>query len=88
MNHQASRRFWSLYEALPASVRTLADKNYQLLKDDPRHASLHFKRIGHFWSMRVGPHHRALGIDVDGGDILWIWIGAHAEYDSLLQSGR
>jgi len=34
-----------LYEALPADVRALADKNFGLLQSDPRHPSLHFKRI-------------------------------------------
>jgi hypothetical protein len=30
---------------LPKPVRTVADKNFQLLKSDPKHPSLHFKRI-------------------------------------------
>jgi len=32
-----------------------------LVKTDPRHPALHFKRVGAFWSARVGLHHRALG---------------------------
>lgn len=83
MNHHASSRFWAGYEALPAEVRTLADKAYQLLKNDPRHPSLHFKRIGGVWSVRVGAHDRALGTDVDGA-IVWFWIGTHAEYDRIV----
>jgi hypothetical protein len=34
-----------LYRALPADIRALADKNFALLKSDPRHPSLHLKRI-------------------------------------------
>lgn len=83
MRHLASPRFWALYNALPADVRDLADKNYALLKSDPRHPSLHFKRIGKLWSVRVGDHYRALGTDVKVG-IYWIWIGTHAEYDKLV----
>lgn len=83
MNHFASARFWALYNALPSEVRALADKNYALLKADPRHPSLHFKRIGELWSVRVGEHYRALGTDVEGG-ICWLWIGTHAEYDKLV----
>ena len=30
--------------------RALADKNYALLKDNPRHPSLQFKKVGRFWS--------------------------------------
>ena len=83
MKHWASSRFWALYEALPSGVRTVADKNFELLKADPRHASLHFKRIGRIWSVRVGDRYRALGHDVPDG-IQWFWIGSHAEYDRLI----
>ena len=83
MRHFASTRFWALYSALPGEIHALADKNYALLKTNPRHPSLHFKRIGRFWSVRVGEHYRALGVDVEGG-ICWWWIGTHAEYDRLL----
>jgi hypothetical protein len=67
LKHYASSRFWALYEALPAHVRGVADKNFALLKADPRHPSLHFKRIGSLWSVRVGDRYRALGTDVDDG---------------------
>ena len=83
MRHLASPRFWNLYEALPADVRTLADKNFSLLKSDPRNPSLHFKRIGDLWSVRVGDHYRALGTEVEEG-IYWIWVGTHAEYDRIV----
>jgi hypothetical protein len=59
LKHYASERFWALYGALPSNIRGLADKNYQLLKSDPKHPSLHFKRIGDLWSVRIGLHHRA-----------------------------
>lgn len=83
MKHLASRRFWALYEALPAAVRATADKNFALLKADSRHPSLHFKRIGKVWSVRVGERYRALGHEVPGG-IQWFWIGTHAEYDRIV----
>ena len=52
MKHHASSRFWALYQALPEEVRTFADKYYALLKDNPQHPSLHFKRIDELWSVR------------------------------------
>lgn len=64
MKHYASSRYWALYEALPKTVRALADKNFALLKSDPTHPSLHFKRIGRLWSVRVGERYRVLGTDV------------------------
>lgn len=86
MKHFASRRFWQCYEALPLEVRRLADRNYALLKSDPRHPSLHFRQVGRFWSVRVGLHYRALAVDA-GEDVLWFWIGHHAEYDRLVGGG-
>ena len=65
-------------------MRERADRACQLLKDDPRHPSLHFKRVGKLRSVRIGALHRALGIDIADG-VLWIWIGTHAEYDRLVR---
>ena len=83
MNHYASPRFWECHAALPQPVKELADANFELLKQNPRHPSLHFKRIGQFWSVRVGLHYRALGVSVVDG-IVWFWIGTHAEYDRII----
>jgi len=83
LNHYASPRFWALYEALPADIRDLADKNFQLLKTDSRHPSLHFKKIRELWSVRIGAHYRALGLPVEHG-LYWFWIGTHAEYDKIV----
>lgn len=83
MKHFASPQFWKCYQQLPPEVRELADKNYQLLKADPKHPSLHFKQIGSLWSVRVGAHYRALGLDQPEG-IVWFWLGSHADYDKLL----
>ena len=74
---------WAGYRRLRPAVQRLADEKYRLLKDDSRHPSLELKRIGRFWSCRVGLHHRTLGIDVEGG-ILWFWIGDHSEYDRII----
>jgi hypothetical protein len=70
MKHFASREFWQAYRQLPDAIRDLADKNFALLKTMPRHPSLHLKRVGRFWSVRVGLRHRALATEVDGG-LLW-----------------
>jgi hypothetical protein len=83
VKHFASPQFWRLYRQLSSQVRDLADKNFQLLKADPKHPSLHFKKIGKLWSVRVGAHHRALRLDKSEG-VVWFWIGSHADYDKLL----
>jgi hypothetical protein len=82
MRHFASPDFWAAYRNLPEAVRNLADKNFALLKSEPRHPSLHFKKVGKLWSARVGLHYRALATEVDG-DLVWFWIGSHTEYDRL-----
>jgi hypothetical protein len=84
VKHLASLEFWASYEALPPAVRKLADANYELLKRDPRHPSLHFKRVGRYWSVRVGLHYRALALET-GGDMLWFWIGSHADYGRIIR---
>jgi hypothetical protein len=83
LKHYTSSDFWQLYEKLPIEIRELADKNYQLLKENPHHPSLQLKRIEELWSVRVGLRYRALGIDAPDG-IQWIWIGSHAEYDQII----
>jgi hypothetical protein len=56
--HHASPDFWECYRALPATVRQLADQAFERLKSDPRYPALHFKKVGRFWSARVGDRHR------------------------------
>jgi uncharacterized protein (UPF0147 family) len=48
MRHRASRKFWEYYNALPKNVQRLADQNYEMLKRDPKHPSLHFKKAGRY----------------------------------------
>jgi hypothetical protein len=86
MNHFALPCFWQRYRQLPRDVRDLADKNFRFLRSDPQHPSVQRKKVGstkQLWSVRVGMHYRALGLDKPEGAV-WFWIGSHAEYDRLL----
>ena len=85
MSHFASPGFWECYQPLPADIRLLADKNFQLLKSNPNHPSVQFKKVGRYRSARVGLQYRALAIEVDDG-LLWFWIGNHTDYDRLISS--
>nr|ADN15148.1 hypothetical protein Cyan7822_3195 [Gloeothece verrucosa PCC 7822] len=51
MRHRASPDFWYHYPQLPRDVQELADRCYELLKQDSRYPSLHFKKVGPFWSV-------------------------------------
>lgn len=82
--HRTTPRFWRYFEQLPEPVQRTARQNFRLLLANPRHPSLHFKKVGKFWSARVGLAHRALAVE-DDGDFIWVWIGSHDEYDRLIR---
>ena len=84
MIHFATPGFWHAYRNLPEDVRPLADKNFELLRQDHHHSSIHLKRIGTIWSARVGLHYRALARERADG-LVWFWIGSHSEYDQILK---
>jgi hypothetical protein len=84
VRHFASPDFWAAYQQVPQHVRALADRSYALLKHDPQHPSLRFKKVGRFWSVRIGLRYRALATEAPDG-FLWFWIGTHAEYDRLVR---
>ena len=63
-----------------------AREAYKLWKDDPYNSTLQFKQVHAgrpIYSVRVGIGWRALGVK-DGDDVVWFWIGSHADYDKLL----
>jgi len=83
VTHFATPSFWAAYRDLRDHLRDLADKNFELLRQNPRHASLRLKKVGAFWSVRVGRGYRALARDRAEG-LVWFWIGSHDAYDRLL----
>jgi hypothetical protein len=88
MEHHATSGFWHHYHALPPHIRSNADKQFLLLKRNPQHGSLLFKKIGdrqgqEVYSVRVTLSHRALELKRPPG-FLWFWIGDHQTYESLI----
>ena len=81
--HRTTPQFWKRFENLSKDTQKLARKNFVLLKNNPKHPSLHFKKVGDYWSARVGLYYRVLAVE-DGSDFIWVWIGSHAEYDNLI----
>ncbi len=82
--HKATEKFWERYKNLPGDIQELANKNFELLKNNPRHPSLQFKKIGNLWSVRIGLTYRALAIE-DANDFIWVWIGSHDDYEKLIK---
>ena len=83
MKHKTTREFRRLYNDLPQKVKELADKSFRLLKQNPTHPSLRFKKIGKVWSIRVGAVYRALALKDEDG-FIWFWIGTHEEYNNII----
>jgi len=82
--HRTSPRFWMLFARLPEASQKAARKNFEPLKDNSLHPSLHFKKVGRLWSVRAGINYRALALE-DGADFIWVWIGSHDEYRRLIK---
>ncbi|MEA5537376.1 hypothetical protein [Crocosphaera sp. XPORK-15E] len=76
--------FWQGYAQLTPEMKEQAQKAYQLWQENPRHPSLHFKKVGkNLWSVRVSIGYRALALK-KGDYYYWFWIGVHDQYESLL----
>jgi len=84
MRHRTTQEFRKLYDELPREIKELANKNFELLKKDPLHPSLHFKKVGKLWSVRIGDRYRALALK-DGDEFIWFWIGTHEEYNLMIK---
>ena len=87
MTSRTTRAFRERFHRLPQEVQQQARAAYRLWRRDPRHPSLHFKRVHPtepFYSVRVGRGWRALGIQRTPDQMLWFWIGSHGDYDRLL----
>ena len=64
---------WDRRTELDVTGAALADESYQLLRRDPKHPSLRFKRAGRFWSVRVGlPYRTRSGITA--GSLVGRWV--------------
>jgi len=90
MNSKTTERFWKCYAELPLSVRKSTKEIYKQFLKDPYYPSLHFKQIHStrpIFSVRITKNYRAIGV-VQENDIIWFWIGSHAEYNRLIKQLR
>ncbi len=88
MNSSITKEFRDAYARLPKNVQRQARKAYRKFQDSPGYTSLHFKKIHtqrEIYSIRITQNYRALGA-VQDDDIIWFWIGSHAEYDQQLKN--
>ena len=86
MKSRTTRAFRSLLAKLPKSIREEARKSYKLFQENPGHPGLQFKCVqkkAKVYSARISLDYRALGTR-DDDEMVWMWIGSHADYDKLL----
>jgi hypothetical protein len=89
VNSKTTEDFRKLYAGLPKYIQKQAREAYAQFKHQPKHPSLQFKKVHAskpIYSVRVSLGYRAVGI-MRGRDIVWFWIGSHANYDRLLSRG-
>ena len=90
MNSHTTIKFRKAVTELPAEAQKQARQAYRLFIENPHHPSLRFKSIHPtrpIFSVRIGLNYRAVGIR-DGDDMIWYWIGSHADYDKLIRQMR
>lgn len=75
----------SLLKKLSKPVQESSDRQFQISKQNPSHPSLYLKKVGNYWLARIGMRYQALSVERNG-NLLWFWIGTHANYDKLLDS--
>ena len=88
MRNYRHKDFRRAFDALPVQVRVDARKAYRQFASDPSHPGLEFKRLQgsrHLYSIRVGLHYRAVAVR-SHDEVVWLWIGSHADYDQFLRS--
>jgi len=86
VNSRTTERFRRAFDQLPEHIQQRARLAYRLFRENPHHPSLRFKRVHPtrpIFSLRVGLAYRALGVR-EGGDMVWFWVGSHADYDQLV----
>lgn len=86
MKSRTTRQFRDRFAKLPEQVQTQAREAYRQFVQNPAHPGLQFKKIHlkkPIYSVRIGLHYRAVGLK-SADEIVWFWIGHHAEYDQLL----
>lgn len=86
MRSSTTEQFNRLFVKLPNKVQRDAREADKLFAQNPNHPSLRFKRIHKsepLYSVRINRDYRAVGL-LEGDEILWNWIGSHADYDHFL----
>ncbi|HSA88641.1 MAG TPA: hypothetical protein VLF42_01965 [Burkholderiales bacterium] len=86
MESRTTEAFRKLLASAPIAVQTKARTVYRLWSENPAHPSLRFKKVHNtlpIYAVRIDLDWRAVGV-LEGGTMVWFWIGPHDEYERLL----
>jgi hypothetical protein len=78
--------FRKLFAGLPTDIQRQARSSYVLFAQNHSHPRICFKQVHatrFIYSARVSLGYRAIAVR-EGDDLLWFWIGTHAEYDRVV----
>jgi hypothetical protein len=77
------------FARLPRDVQQRARDAYRRFQANPSHPGLQFKPLNAtlpLWSVRISDSYRAVGVRKGDDEIIWFFIGTHADYDKLIAS--
>jgi hypothetical protein len=83
---RTTERFRRAFARLPPPIQAQARQAYRRFRENHLQPGLRFKQVVpdiDVYSVRVSRGYRALG-RLEGEEIVWFWIGSHAEYEKLL----
>jgi hypothetical protein len=83
VKNYTTKRFRAMRDALPDTARRAAFKAFDIFKTDPAHPSLDFQKVGDLYRVAFGNGYRAIAFKDEAGDLVWIFIGTHADYDKV-----
>ncbi len=85
-----TEQFRKLLAQLPKYIQKQAKEAYLQFEKDPYHPGLRFKRVHSkrlIYAVRISRDYRALGFQREN-ELIWFWIGSHADYDKILKEKR
>jgi len=65
--HRIISRFWKCFDNFAHPIKVIAEENFKLLKENPRHSLLHFKRVDNYGLQKSD--YMALAVE-DGSDFI------------------
>ena len=87
MKSRATIEFRKLFADLPKQVEEQTRAAYRQFKEYLSYPSLRFKKVHQelpIYCARISKSYRAVG-QLDGGTVIWFWVGSHGEYDKFLE---